>query len=502
MNLKNISFFNIIHSLVRNISFLYLLVSFFLILVIDKSLEYSKKSILDFSNLFLFIFVICILFIAVLMTRQEKNYKNIIFKIGILSIIVFIVQVLVSYYMYFVVGWDVHVLVTNATQLANGGELSQGYFSIYPNNLFLVIIFSWIMRIGKLLIPSNSYFFLIIVTNFIVNVSCFITIKVLKKLIENSKVILFIYILMIPFILLSPWITVPYSDAWGMIFPILLIYVYLEKDISYYLKIFLMICICLIGYFVKPTVIIVMIAIVIIEFLNLDLKIQWKKILKCLFCCLCAVGMSFGIKNIMISSTGFVQEKNLEMPLTHFMMMGLNPKSKGVYSRDDYNYSMSFLTKEERTEGNIKMIKERLSDYGVSGYMKLLICKNMSNYNDGTFSWEQEGGFHFPGSQPNTWTNQLLANFYYANGDYYQCYLVITQIIWMLVLVLSVLAYLCKRKECSVIILSIFGLSLFLLLFECRARYLFLYLPLFMVLAGVGLNCLNQKINCYLLNTK
>ena len=263
-----------------------------------------------------------------------------------------------------------------------------------------------------------------------------------------------------------------------------------------------MICICLIGYFVKPTVIIVMIAIVIIEFLNLDLKIQWKKILKCLFCCLCAVGMSFGIKNIMISSTGFVQEKNLEMPLTHFMMMGLNPKSKGVYSRDDYNYSMSFLTKEERTEGNIKMIKERLSDYGVSGYMKLLICKNMSNYNDGTFSWEQEGGFHFPGSQPNTWTNQLLANFYYANGDYYQCYLVITQIIWMLVLVLSVLAYLCKRKECSVIILSIFGLSLFLLLFECRSRYLFLYLPLFMVLAGVGLNCLNQKANCYLLNAK
>lgn len=40
----------------------------------------------------------------------------------------------------------------------------------------------------------------------------------------------------------------------------------------------------------------------------------------------------------------------------------------------------------------------------------------------------------------------------------------------------------------NLIALILIGVSLFLLLFECRARYLYIFSPLYVVLAGIGLN--------------
>lgn len=36
---------------------------------------------------------------------------------------------------------------------------------------------------------------------------------------------------------------------------------------------------------------------------------------------------------------------------------------------------------------NIKEIKKRLNQYGVNGYLQLLIDKSLINYDDGSFAW-------------------------------------------------------------------------------------------------------------------
>ena len=49
-----------------------------------------------------------------------------------------------------------------------------------------------------------------------------------------------------------------------------------------------------------------------------------------------------------------------------------------------------------------------------------------------------------------------------------------------------------KKDKNSILYLSIIGITLFLTIFECRARYLYCYSPIFITLSMIGLNNLKQ----------
>ena len=72
--------------------------------------------------------------------------------------------------------------------------------------------------------------------------------------------------------------------------------------------------------------------------------------------------------------------------------------------------------------------------------------------------------------------------------------------VWMCTLLLSVFSIRSKGtpKE-SILMLSIIGLTLFQLLFEARARYLFIYTPIYIILAILGIhniqNMYTKKFN-------
>lgn len=488
-------------NILRGISSAYLLVTFLLLLFVDKAIDYTKKNSLSIPNIVIIIGSLILLLIITWVCKKPLHKKltlNIYVQFMLMCIFILFISIIISYYIYFVVGWDVHVLIDSAQKLANGSQINLGYFSIYPNNLFLVVILSGVLKLGSVIIPSNPYFLVIVVTNVLINVSAYITLATIYQITRKEKICYYMFGLMIPIMLLSPWMTVPYSDAWGMIFPISITFIYVNKSIPCYLKCFGICLLAMIGYFIKPTVAIVLIAIICVDLIRIIChKFKFKHIFLCLCCSVVAIGLSFGLKSLMIKDIQPLLDKQKEMPLTHFMMMGLNPITKGSYNRDDYNYSMSFSTKEKRQEANKEMILQRLKDYGLIGYGKLLLSKNLSVYNDGSFSWELEGGFHYPSSQSNEWTSDVLAQYYYADGDYYQLFLLVNQTVWILVLGLAIISalYIGKyHREVTVVFLAILGLSLFLLLFECRARYLFLYLPLYIVLAGIGVERIIQFV--------
>lgn len=87
------------------------------------------------------------------------------------------------------------------------------------------------------------------------------------------------------FLLFSPWIIIPYSDTYAVFFTTSVLYVYLNKNyMNRYLATFLIIFLTFVGYKIKPTVVIILIAIIFIELWKLifskekdSLKIIFKK---------------------------------------------------------------------------------------------------------------------------------------------------------------------------------------------------------------------------------
>ena len=68
------------------------------------------------------------------------------------------------------------------------------------------------------------------------------------------------------------------------------------------------------------------------------------------------------------------------------------------------------------------------------------------------------------------------------------------QTIWLTIIILIVITSIFAKidNKKSVIFLSIIGLTLFTLLFEARARYLYLYSTYYIILAVIGVEIINK----------
>ena len=131
--------------------------------------------------------------------------------------------------------------------------------------------------------------------------------------------------------------------------------------------------------------------------------------------------------------------------------------------------------------------------------------KALSIFNDGTFAWGFEGGFYREVFPTDNKLSLFLRSFVY-NGDYemevgnhYHIIKTTQQTIWTACLLLMVIKAILSRKndkdDYSVMYLSLLGLFLFEMLFEARARYLYTYVPIFIMVGSLGLSDLINFIN-------
>lgn len=92
---------------------------------------------------------------------------------------------------------------------------------------------------------------------------------------------------------------------------------------------------------------------------------------------------------------------------------------------------------------------------------------------------------------------------YYNNGEYYKYFESYLQSIWLLILFISIFSiFKIRNHELLVIHLTIIGITLFLLLFEARARYLFLYSPYYLLLFVIGTANIYKKIDSKMKNMR
>ena len=90
-------------------------------------------------------------------------------------------------------------------------------------------------------------------------------------------------------------------------------------------------------------------------------------------------------------------------------------------------------------------------------------------------------------------TSTIFKNYFYKDHKYNYLFKLITQFIWILVLILTLFAVKCKNERNMIIYLSLIGITIFLLIFECRARYLYCYSPIFVTASMIGLSNIKNK---------
>ena len=83
---------------------------------------------------------------------------------------------------------------------------------------------------------------------------------------------------------------------------------------------------------------------------------------------------------------------------------------------------------------------------------------------------------------------RFARSFYYTDGSRFDLFRSFEQSVWLSVLFFSLFSVLHRRgDECAVLMLTLTGFFIYGILFEARARYVYIFVPLFLILAGMGI---------------
>ncbi|MEG0297403.1 MAG: hypothetical protein RR620_11860 [Clostridium sp.] len=442
--------------------------------------------------------------------------RNLKFKLVLIGLIVFIMQLILAKSIYFQSGWDVRAIINNAEFIVSNPEAFEyNYFMMYPNNIFLLLVFSKVYKLAEMLEFIDYRFLLVIINIVMVDLAIIMTILISKRIFNKKSVIVASSLFGLLFAF-SPWIVVPYSDTLSMVFPIAILYIYIvQKGINnrwYKFSLYaLMGCLTAVGSQIKPTVMIVVIAIFILEFINI-LRRKTKLISFISYFLVVAVGLiatkglyNKSIDNLTINGHNLSERELVEVPFTHFAMMGMQSvyvenrgTIYGAYDPEDVTFTESFPTKEEKIEANIGEIKNRLNNFGVKGYLEFLSKKACWFLSDGTFYYGGEGNFMVSEPYTKGKVAEKLQNIFLHTGDKFLSLANVFEGIWILILFLIIYPIFEKKRfsnneEIFIIRLTITGIVLFLLLFEARSRYLINHIPFFILLATYGFNSVYNR---------
>lgn len=289
------------------------------------------------------------------------------------------------------------------------------YLSIYPNNIpisyFLgkiyrtvheqgdfpyVIDYAW-MQVGCALISIAGFF------------ACLTVKKLTKKLFPTIVCFLAVFLL----VECSAWKMVPYTDTYAISFSIMSVYFYLLSRDSdkrepgdnisskegfsegkRWVSLILSLACAGVGGVVKPSVYIMLIVIMGMEFFRLLGK-EPKKWLYFLADLLLIIAMMWGIgkyKEHMIEYLGLEYNGEISASWHHYFLVGLNDTTTGGYNSDDNSIfgEFQFEKKKVRNKAELERAFERLKEKGFLGVPYFYLKKLVMTFNDATFGWGTE----------------------------------------------------------------------------------------------------------------
>lgn len=430
------------------------------------------------------------------LSLSEKRLKYIsYFNFGLL------IALQIFFILFFLVNptWDFGIVFGRAiyqNDLSSG--LSPYFYVNYPNNIPLFLIFNIVIKILNFLGLGKDIFYLgsIVLLNMLLILIAVICTYYLIKNKYGLNVATFFSFLMLLVTPLYAYIPIVYTDTVVMLFPILsslfyFMYYSTNSKRSYF---FLLLCgiTLTIGILIKTNVIIIMVGIVIHYIMTHS---GWKQ-----FAYIGLIFVPFLLINSIyqksIEPLIPIEKKEIGFPFTHWIMMGLadDEQGPGSYFQKDVDFTERLknegFTNDQIKEEHIKVMQSRLDNYGLEGYLSFLSRKINFTWGDGTYFSPQKLS-----------RSPLTKNIFqdYVFGEKSGGFKIICHMIQVSILTLVFIAGIGLVKSTDkfeqVLTITLFGVFLFLLLWETRSRYLVLYIPIILVLAIYGLGILNIWIN-------
>lgn len=466
------------------------------------------------------------------------------------SLVLFVLQVLLIGMIYGFPGWDPGNIVSHAIYLVSGQDVATPhgmltgdgiaeYYAIYPNNAFLTWVFMGLSRMA-LTLGVDPVFLCDAAGALSVSVGGAFAALFVRRVTGSSAVAyagLGLYALLFS---LSPWVSIPYSDTYasGFIGAELYLAVRLlmgpscaglaagrvarsgamPSFASTLLRSvggwFALALVALVGYLIKPTVAIVLMATVVVWLvwlLCVDARPRLPRALGLVGGACVAAAFALGmLAPAAYYAVGIDANSGRAFGMSHFFMMGQNNEQIGGYLDTDVAFSGSILDPEERQRANLDEALARIEGRGVTGNLAFYAKKLLYSFGDGTFSWALDGRARFLTEMYPTDSSvaHAIRGLYYrsewqADADQ-TAFRTVTQVLWYTLIVLWAvaglagvvhprgLARLCPGQRgfplaALVPIVSLLGMCLYLLLFEDRARYLYCFGPACIACASIGL---------------
>ncbi len=436
---------------------------------------------------------------------KDMTKKQEIWIVSILFLIILLIQGFAGYYLFEKPGWDWQIIFENAMEFARGNsdKVNWVYMQQFPNNVALFMLQAVCFKLLYMthVIPQTYLATLgasVVINIIVIDIAMILTWLTVRNLF-GKKAGIFSIVIMILCNSFFTFVPILYTDTLALFIPIGILYVYScylkKKELSWRQGIWYYILfgvLLFLGAKIKFTCVIMLIAI----FMDMIFRrISWKQIgqmavsivLTFLVCTL----LFTGFQKIFFEELDGVSNTPNKVPYTHWIMMGLKERKSmipginfvGAYDVDDY--SLTFETEpDKRVEKNIDEIVKRLNKHGILGYPKFLYDKLQFTWNDGNYY-----GSALIGAAPVRKDN-IFRDIYNSGGKYNDILMAIQDgmSIYLYAMFIIMAIYFIKHKKngCHVVLLAIFGLLLFLLLWEASSKYLLHYVPIFIVASVYG----------------
>lgn len=384
-----------------------------------------------------------------------------------------------------------------AYSLATGQAVEDwNYFSMWTNNLGILSILTFCMRVGVLLGFSDPYYFVLalnVLQIMAVSVSIFYLagkIGAGKNAAENRSIARQWFAILV-FTLWTPvWASTGsfYSDqlsfGGGIIAMALFLYGCSRHGIKKWFVLAAAGVAWGIGIAAKATAAVGVVALVIAVLMAGRRGWQvWRELLVMGLLIILSMGLLLEVSNHYPSKA---DEYRLETPTEYWIAMGL--MGNGTYADNAYlikecNYSQNV---DKRREFCRRMIRENWTNLFDAGH---LVDKASVIFGEGSIS---------PTSHMYPYEESILWHFLYWEGDYYWQYSCLSTGFFYAVLFLTLAGTLCrtfKKEENDFVFMSyltVFGVFLFLMLWEAQNKQLYNHIPWMTVTAVCGLESLGD----------
>ncbi|MDL2324346.1 glycosyltransferase family 39 protein [Ruminococcaceae bacterium OttesenSCG-928-A16] len=388
------------------------------------------------------------------------------------------------------VNWDFGQVYSQAEAFVLRGTLPGDYFLLYANNKSLYVMwcafFSLLKRFGvtNFLLPS-------MVLNILAIDLALLLLWLCARRLFGKRAGLFSLLLGFSFVPFVLYVPIFYTDTLTLPFPIAVAYLWLIARQKYQAGLYkkatggfiLLSFVAALGSSLKITVLILWLAVMLDVMIGLKGKWRWLM----LGCGALVVFGTIGASQLLLFLLPVFPRYNASggIPYTHWIMMGL--KGCGGYNDADYQLMLQQPNLPARKIFAAQEIGKRLKEFGPRGLVAHWFQKLGFTFGDGMYNAPikldqqpiQPGFFH---------------NFVVASGPHYKylAYYSILPHAAMLGFATIGSALAARRKGSNLAFLGVglFGLIVFLLLWETRSRYLVNYLPIFILCAVQGLQLL------------